>query len=155
MAVHLVRHADAGSRWDDDDEHRPLSAKGKRQAKAVREALLDLDLARIVSSRYTRCLQTVGPLSKRVGQKVEAHPDLAEEADITASWNLVEHLAAESFDSVVCSHGNILSDILGRVRGRGAEIVAPEWSCRKGSIWRLETDGSGEIVRAVLTLRPG
>jgi phosphohistidine phosphatase SixA len=154
VAVHLVRHADAGSRWADDDEHRPLSTKGKRQAKAVREALESVDLARLVSSRYTRCLQTLAPLGKRIGQKVEADPDLAEEADITASWNLVEHLAAEPGDSVVCSHGNVLGDILGRVRGRGAEIVASEWSCKKGSIWRLETDDTGEIVRAVLALRP-
>ncbi|MGE3835963.1 MAG: histidine phosphatase family protein [Acidimicrobiia bacterium] len=155
MAVHLVRHADAGSHRRHDDEGRPISDRGRKQAKAVRDALRDAPVGRIVSSRYTRCLETVRPLADRLHVAVEVHPALAEEADVGASWELLEQLAETGGDTVVCSHGNVLSALLDRVHRRGVEVVADEWSCRKGSVWRLETDPSGRFLRAVLVLRPG
>jgi 8-oxo-dGTP diphosphatase len=156
MAVHLVRHGDAGAHRPHDDEHRPLSGKGRRRAEAVRDALAGAaPPSRILSSRYTRCLETVRPLGRRLALAVEPHPALAEEADLGASWALVEHLAGLPGDSVACSHGNVLGGILDRAAARGIDLVAAELSCRKGSIWRLDVDGAGRIDRAVLALRPG
>jgi 8-oxo-dGTP diphosphatase len=154
MALHLVRHADAGSHRRHDDEHRPLSDKGRRQAKAVRDTLVAVPVARIVSSRYTRCVETVRPLGERLSVALAMHPALAEEADLSDGWKLVEQLAAQEGDTVVCSHGNVLSAVLDRVHRRGIEVVADEWTCRKGSVWRLDTDPDGTLVRAVLVLCP-
>lgn len=146
MAVHVVRHADAGNGPGDDRE---LNDVGLRQAEAIAERLATAGVARILTSRYPRCLQTVAPLAERLGIAVEVHDDLAEEADPDQAWNLVTSLT--SSEVVVCSHGNIISPVLDRVLRRGAEIEG-EWSCRKGSIWTLEVDGERPFGRAVLAL---
>lgn len=156
MAVHLVRHAHAGERTDSlEDESRPLSDRGHTQAQAVDKELSAWPIARILTSRYLRCLQTVTPVADRLGLTVTVDSALAEEAEVTATWALLERLLGEPGDSVVCSHGNVLSAILDRVHRRGAETVADEWSCRKGSVWRLETAADGSVDRAVLSVLGG
>ena len=60
----LVRHAhsDYGP-----DEMRPLSESGHRAAQRVADLLEDRGVAMIVSSPYTRAVQTVQPLAGRLG----------------------------------------------------------------------------------------
>jgi 8-oxo-dGTP diphosphatase len=147
MALHIVRHGDAGS---GPDEERPLTDRGIRQAAALVEHLEGRAVTRVLSSRYARCVEMVTPLAERLGLPVERHGALAEEADVEDAWSLLESLTDE--DAVVCSHGNLISPILDRVLRRGAEIVAAEWTCRKGSVWRLDTDGARRFTRATLDL---
>ena len=153
MAIHLVRHATAGSRpdWHQPDDLRPLTNSGLVQASVVADALADLPVIRILSSRYIRCTQTVQPLADAIGLTVETHPALAEEASIEQTWALLDELMAADGDIVVCSHGNVIPPILDRLRHRGIELVADEWSCHKGSIWTIEVD-AGRAARAVQTL---
>jgi 8-oxo-dGTP diphosphatase len=156
MAVHLVRHAHAGERSaTDDDELRPLSKRGRAQVEAIVDHLADRPIGRVLSSRYLRCVQTVAPLGDRLGLAVATVPALAEEADGTDAWALLEKLAAEPDDSVVCSHGNIVGPLLDRLHRRGVELVAEEWSCRKGSVWRVEIGPDGSFARAVLAVVGG
>jgi 8-oxo-dGTP diphosphatase len=147
MALHIVRHGDAGS---GPDEERPLTDRGIHQAAALAVHLADRPVTRVVSSRYTRCVEMVTPLAERLGLPVEHHAALAEEADVEDAWALLESLAQD--EVVVCSHGNIISPILDRVLRRGAEVVAAEWTCRKGSVWRLDTGEDGRFSRATLDL---
>ena len=153
MAIHLVRHAKAGSRpeWHQPDDLRPLTNGGLVQAMAIADALLPRDIARVVSSRYVRCTQTVQPLADKLGIDLETAPALAEEASVNDAWALVEAAAESGRETVLCSHGNIITPLLDRVRRRGIEVVADEWSCHKGSVWSVEV-ADGEIVRAVQTL---
>ncbi len=153
MAIHLVRHAAAGSHtdWHEPDDLRPLTDAGLVAAATIADALLPLDVARIASSRYVRCVQTVQPLADKLGLTVERHPALAEEASIDQTWALFEQLAAEGTEAVLCSHGNVIPPLLDRLRRRGVAVEAGEWSCHKGSIWTIEIDG-GTPVRAVQTL---
>lgn len=154
MAIHLVRHAKAGSRphWRQPDDLRPLSDGGLLQATTIAETLLSRDVARIASSRYLRCVQTVEPLADKLGLEIEIHPALAEEADIDRTWALLEASAASGRETVLCSHGNIIPPLLDRLRRGGLDLVAEDWSCHKGSIWTVEVDGAGAFTRAVLTL---
>ena len=145
MALHLVRHAEAGP---SPDEGRPLDETGRRQAQRVADLLAVAGVERVLSSRYIRCRQTIDPLAARIGVTVEEHAALCEEAEVESAWALLESLTAE--EVVICSHGNIISPLLDRVLRRGAEIVAGEWSCRKGSVWRLEPDGDRPFARATL-----
>src|SRR5262245_24490176 len=155
MAVHLVRHAKAGNRGDHhDDEARPLSKGGRAQADVLVEQLSDFPIKRIVSSRYVRCTETVVPLALALRGDVEEHGALAEGAAISDTWELIEQFLASDTDVVVCSHGNVLGAVLDRVRRRGVPIKAKQWSCAKGSVWRLETDNGGELTRAVLAFNP-
>lgn len=145
MTLHVVRHAEAGAR---PDEVRPLDATGRAQADQLAELLAGRAVGRILSSRYQRCMETITPLAERLGLSIECHPALAEEAGVDDAWALLESLATE--DVVVCSHGNIISPVLDRVRRRGADIVAVEWSCRKASVWALDPGAPGTFERATL-----
>lgn len=153
MAIHLVRHATAGSRpdWHQPDDLRPLTNGGLVQASTIAAALGHLPIERVLSSRYVRCTQTVQPLADALGLEVETHPALAEEASIEQTWSLFEEVAATAADVVLCSHGNVIPPLLDRLRHRGVELVTDEWSCHKGSIWSVEL-AEGRIVRAVQTL---
>lgn len=153
MAVHLVRHGDAGSRGHDgEDETRELTERGRIQATAVAELLTVQPVRMIRTSRYLRCTQTVEPLSARLGLTAATDPALAEEAGIEETWALVERMLREPGDVVLCSHGNVLQVLLDRLHRQGVALVASELTFRKGAIWTLEPDGDGGVSRAVLTL---
>jgi broad specificity phosphatase PhoE len=154
MAIHLVRHAKAGSRpsWHQPDDLRPLTDTGFVQAGAIADRLAPLEVGRVVSSRYVRCVQTVQPLADKLGLPVDLHPALAEEADVEQAWSLLESVAAQPHDTVLCSHGNIIPALLDRLHRRGVDLVADERSCHKGSVWTVEVDDDLTFARAVLTL---
>jgi len=144
MTLYVIRHAKAGQA---PDEERPLNEAGERQAERIAELLGDVGVERVLTSRYTRCVQTITPLAARLGLEPERHDDLAEESDVDTAWALLESLAGT--DTVLCSHGNLISPMLDRVLRRGAEIEG-EWTCRKGSIWCLHPTGDRAFGRAVL-----
>jgi len=147
--IHLVRHGKAGSRpdWAEPDDLRPLTGAGRRQATALADQLGASGVTCILSSRYVRCVQTVEPLAARLGIEVEAHPALSEEADVAATWELLEKLVSTS--SALCTHGNVLDAVVDRLHRRGVELVGRRGSGRKASVWSLEADEDGKITRAV------
>lgn len=137
MAIFLVRHGHAGDRssWHGDDRLRPLSDRGHAQAAAIARRLAPEPLTQLLSSPALRCLQTFGPLSKAVG------------LDLDSDWRLHEGSSAEAAFEVIetrdqlalCSHGDVIPDLLDLLRERGVSMNGR--GCKKGSIWRLETDG--------------
>lgn len=150
MAIVVVRHAKAGSRaaWAQDDDLRPLTPAGERQAEALAERLAGEEVKRVLSSRFVRCAQTVAPLAERLGLEVEQHPALAEEADLDDTEALLDELGHT--EAVLCTHGNVLGALLKRLRRRGMELVgaAGGGGGGKGSAWRLEADRTGRWARA-------
>jgi 8-oxo-dGTP diphosphatase len=48
--------------------------------------------------------------------------------------------------SVICSHGDVIPDIIGALERRGCEFLSPP-DFRKASVWALDHEGS-EIRRA-------
>jgi len=151
MALHLVRHAKAGSRseWSQPDELRPLTAAGIRQALALRDLLQDRPVKRILSSRFVRCLQTVEPLAETLGLEVEQHPALSEETDLDDTWALIAELAGT--EAVLCSHGNVIPEIVDQALRSGARRIGHGGGDKKGSFWTLETDESGDVTSAAYT----
>jgi 8-oxo-(d)GTP phosphatase len=73
MTVYLVRHAKAGDReaWEGDDDLRPLSKPGRRQAAGLVDLLRPAGIRRLVSSPAVRCVQTLEPLGEALGLAVE------------------------------------------------------------------------------------
>jgi 2,3-bisphosphoglycerate-dependent phosphoglycerate mutase len=57
---------------------RQLSEVGRQQAERVADLLEGHDVAAIVSSPYTRAIQTVQPLADRLGLAIQIDPDLRE-----------------------------------------------------------------------------
>lgn len=130
MTILLLRHASAGSRgkWKGEDLARPLDKRGRRQAEALLGQLDSYPISRILSSPYTRCLQTVEPLAGRLGLEIEARDELTEGGGSGEVRELLRRIADDT--AVVCSHGDVILDLVGWER-----------EARKGSLWILERDG--------------
>lgn len=138
MHAYLIRHAHAGTRQNDrHDIHRPLSEKGRQRADELVSVLADAPLAHLVSSPATRCTQTLGPLAAARDLTIVEHPDLWEEARALDSLGLIEGLLDGGV--AVCSHGNIIPEILDILDRRGLPISGR--GCEKGSVWVLSHDG--------------
>ena len=146
--LHLVRHADAGSRmaWVGDDFQRPLDDFGQMQAEAIGVALASWPVKRILSSAAVRCVDTVVPLGRALGIPVEIADELAEGTFVADAFDLLRSLASAEGDSVLCSHGDVIPGLLWVLAQYGLDI--PDLGrCKKGSIWELEVS-DGRIVGA-------
>jgi phosphohistidine phosphatase SixA len=121
MSAILLRHASAGDRnaWDGDDRLRPLDDAGYDQAIALPGALAGRGIARIVSSPYLRCIESVEPLAAALGLTVELDGRLAEGADRAGALALLVKLDG----GLACTHGDIVEAVLGRVLEKGAAAV--------------------------------
>ena len=145
MNVYLVRHAHAVERgsWRRDDEQRPLSEKGQRQADGLVGVLSDRPVDEIVSSPAVRCVDTVAPLARTLGIGVEVSPLLAEGSDPDAVAAMAIERAARG-DIVLCTHGDVIPDVLRAAVAEGADLPHErKWA--KGSTWVLEV-ADGRIV---------
>jgi phosphohistidine phosphatase SixA len=149
MRIFLVRHAHAGARgdWDDADHLRPLSEKGWDRANSLASQLADEGIERVLSSPYVRCTQSVGPLAAKLGLDVDEHAALAEGASLASGIELVDSLIEQGSTAALCSHGDVIPELLAGLGRRGAEID-PNGACPKGSVWILEVDGAA-VTRAV------
>ena len=154
MTLYLLRHAMAVSRpsWEAGDHLRPLSRLGLRQAAALADLLADRPVARISSSPYVRCTETVGPLAERRGIAVEESPALAEGAPLAGVLALVGDLVG--CDAVLCSHGDVIPVLLEHYASLGVDL-GPEPACTKASTWVITTNGSRIVSACYLRPPPG
>jgi|SRR6476619_4455622 len=145
MTTYLVRHAKAGSRrdWSKDDDLRPLSPVGHRQAARIADALADTGATRVVSSPFVRCRQTLDPLAQRLRLPLELSDALAEGAPVTDTLRLIEKVSAET--AALCTHGDVVGNLIEHLKNAGVPV--DDDRLEKGSIWELETR-DGEIVGA-------
>jgi phosphohistidine phosphatase SixA len=132
MLAVLVRHGAAGERakWHGDDRLRPLDDRGERQAAALPDALLGLRVRRILTSPYVRCIETVRPLAAVLAVELEETPALAEGA---ARADVMPLLATTGAGVVLCTHGDVCHELLGRRK------------TPKGSAWVLDVGTRGVI----------
>lgn len=145
MPIHLVRHAHAGKRsdWDDDDRLRPLDDKGRAQAAWLTDLLGGDPIRRVVSSPHVRCVQTVTPLADALGLPVETSTRIAEGADADDAMAFL--LELESDNGVACSHGDVIPQVLRRLKARSMAVDGALID-QKGSVWVLET-ADGDVRR--------
>ena len=138
MSIYVVRHADAISRqhWNGDDFHRPLTEKGWRQARWLVELLDGRRIDTIVSSPAVRCVQSVEPLAEAGGLPVVEDQALWEGSPLAPVRRLVDELD----HAVLCSHGDLIPDLIDHLMAEGMEAVGRD--CKKGSAWILEREGA-------------
>lgn len=143
--LYLLRHAKAGDRerWTEDDRLRPLTKKGRRQAEGLVQLFRRLDVTRVVSSSYLRCVQTVRPLALARGLTIELSEALAEGAPTANALALLE---ASSSGGVFCSHGDVIPAVIDHLHGIGM-LTDGEPGWKKGSVWILERR-LGRYIRA-------
>ena len=145
MTVYLLRHARAGRRsaWKGDDELRPLSKVGRRQANGLVDVLADAEIELIVSSPYVRCVQSVEPLAKARGLEIDVADELREGGTLEGALRLFEKVAGHP--TVLCTHGDIVQALLTHFKANGVKVG--KLRMEKGSVWALETR-NGRVTKA-------
>ena len=141
MTVYVVRHAVAVSRkaWDNEDEARPLTPKGQRQAAGFAQLVRSEPVRRVLSSPAVRCVETVRPLADKLDLPVETSELLQEGASPDKAYDLLTKMADKKGDTVLCAHGDLIPELVEAVARDGADIGRRMWA--KGSTWKLEWDG--------------
>lgn len=149
--IHLVRHAKAGSRskWNEDDSERPLTEAGVGQSEALAERLSTSARGPLFSSRYLRCRQTLEPLASRLDAHIEIVDWLTEGSGGHLAF---ENLSRLPDGSVMCSHGDVITDLMEMFLRRDIPVEPTPANVRKASELEISID-DGNIV-AVRYLEP-
>ena len=153
-ALYVVRHAKAGLRaaWSGPDEERPLTRRGRKQARRLVERFQGLDIQRILSSPFLRCMQTVEPLAEARGLPVEVATELREGA---SPDELLRGFATfGDRPTVVCGHGTEIRSMIDRLEAGGATIEGAR-GIAKGSVWVLDREGDRIVAAHYLPAPPG
>jgi 8-oxo-dGTP diphosphatase len=144
--VLLVRHAKAGKReeWNGDDDLRPLSAAGSRQAEAIRKLLPAFGVDRVLSAPRLRCVQTVRGVAEDLGADIQHEPLLSEERywpDPVLGIARLLAIAGDGGSPAICSQGGVIPDVVSALADRDAVTVAATRTgvlpSKKGSFWVL------------------
>ena len=129
LTIDLVAHMDAGDRkkWQRDQNERPLTDLGRRQAAAIGQALAAEPVDVLYAGRALRCRQTLEPLAEHTGLPVDVLPELGEDV----AWRNPDGWESESWEVafaagsaargiaklralhhggrvVACSHGHVI-----------------------------------------------
>jgi 8-oxo-(d)GTP phosphatase len=141
LLVVLVRHAKAGKRseWDGDDDLRPLSDAGWRQAAALRTMLPLWAPVRVHTAPRVRCVDTVRGVAEDLDVEVVEEHRLSEEGywpDPDAGLVRLLEVAALEGRAVVSSQGGVIPSVVQSLAELGG-LRLDEIPCKKGSTWVL------------------
>ncbi len=75
--IYFIRHAQS-DRFTQDDRTRPLTSEGLEDTQKITEALKNAGIKHIISSPYTRTIQTVTHLAESLGLAIETDEDFRE-----------------------------------------------------------------------------
>lgn len=143
--VLLVRHASAGSRsrWKGDDSRRPLDEIGIEQAEQLVRVLSRFGVNRIYSADYTRCVQTVEPLSEALQIEIQ-HEPLLNEAEYPGKEDkgvdFVRSVGRHDGAVVLSTQGEVVPDLLKRLSKEDNFDLPDDFEYKKASTWALTLD---------------
>jgi phosphohistidine phosphatase len=135
VRLHLLRHSDAGDpeKWQGDDDARPLSEKGVRQAENLGRHLarVGFETDAILSSPKVRALQTAEIVGRAVGVKVTVDDRLAGSLDPRSVAAILRDVG-DPRKPLIVGHDPDFSELL-------AELVgAPRLPMKKAAIARVD-----------------
>ena len=114
----ILRHAKAIRRGDfdgGDDADRPLSGRGRGEAKTLVNILDAYGIERVYSSPFKRCISTVSRFAKTIDTKIHLEPALGESghgADAEATAARVRELLDSPAPTVLCTHRPVLPTVI-------------------------------------------
>jgi len=134
LQLYLLRHADAGDpmAWPGDDAERPLSAKGRRQARRLGSMLADIGWKPdvILTSPKVRAADT----ARLVGRAVDVKPD--QESRLASSFD------ASDIGSILAAHPDAKRVVLvghdPDFSAAASSFTGAAIELRKGAIARID-----------------
>jgi 8-oxo-(d)GTP phosphatase len=147
----LVRHAKAMDRkdWSKKDAARPLTARGRRQARTLVPMLGAYGISAVVSSTSTRCITTLQPYADASRLSIRTYAQLSEEEGADnpgAVAKLISRIRARALrreePTAICVHRPVLPHILDALEmapitlATGAFVVAH--LTREGAVHAVE-----------------
>lgn len=121
VPILIARHGKAMARsdWSSRDQARPLTARGRRQASALKPLLMAYGVSRLASSTSTRCVKTLLPYATAEQLEVEGWATLSEEqAELNLKAvdklmsRLIEQTLASGTPLAICGHRPVLPTML-------------------------------------------
>jgi 8-oxo-(d)GTP phosphatase len=134
----ILRHGSAGDKsdWDGPDELRPLDARGRVEAARLAELLTAYGPARPISSATARCVETVLPYARRMGGMMITDPAFTvNEVNADIARRRLLELADAGVPAIVCTHGEMVSELIMTLCRHLGEKVPDEPALRKGAFW--------------------
>ncbi|MCS5732692.1 NUDIX hydrolase [Herbiconiux daphne] len=165
FAIIALRHAKATPpyQFSGPDAARPLTERGRNEAKSIVQSLRAFGPEKIFSSTAKRCLQTVEPVSKALKLSVRETDLISQDAWESGESGVREIIGKrirKRVTAVVCSHGPVLPDIVREVALATGTVPAATVS-RAGdlpvagfSVLHLSVDRPGSGIIAIETHAP-
>jgi 8-oxo-dGTP diphosphatase len=142
--VVVARHgkATAHEDWDGIDSLRPLVARGMEQARDIAAGLAAYGPSAIISSPAVRCMQTIAPLSYKLGMEIRESNKISQdkwtsEGDRVADFVATRLRKAEPV--VLCSHGPVIPQIV-------TEIIVQTGGSVSDEARRAASLGTGDFA---------
>jgi phosphohistidine phosphatase SixA/8-oxo-dGTP pyrophosphatase MutT (NUDIX family) len=148
----VLRHTSAGDKhqWYGDDLLRPLDARGREEAAELAEALAGFGPARVFCSATARCLETTLPYAARIGAEIRTDlafsigPPAAASKEAGARF---ARLLRDERPTLVCTHGELVPEIIGRACEKLEAAPLEEPRLPKGGFWVLHV-AKGALISA-------
>ena len=146
----LLRHAKALSRdeWQGDDDDRPLDSLGQMQAKRLLSIYQAFNLEQIHTSDAIRCYDTVEPMAKALGLRLEVSNNLSESAfkkDKEDAFDYARDLIKSDKRALLCSHHPILPKVLNKLTKK-SDVESDEEKLYPADAWVIHRIGK-EIIQ--------
>jgi phosphohistidine phosphatase len=137
MLLDLLRHADAGDpeAWNRPDAERPLSDKGRKQAKRLGDYLASTGFRAdaIITSPKVRAAETAQLVAEKIDGTVSDDERLASSLDLDVIEAIL-HDAGDPDEALLVGHDPDFSELLSVL------CAAAGVTMRKGAFARIEAD---------------
>ncbi len=155
----LLRHAAAGDKvaWRGPDLLRPLDETGRAEALELAGVLGAFGPLRVVSSAAARCTETVTPyaVAHAVHIRTEnaftlgARHAAGDPYDSGAAREAFRELLEQRRPTLVCTHGELVADLMREAFERSGAPVPQQLSLVKGAFWVFHLDArDGSLAAA-------
>ncbi|WP_221585894.1 NUDIX domain-containing protein [Microbacterium sp. G2-8] len=116
FALVLMRHGQAESLSSAaSDAERALTPRGEKQAHGAVGPLRAFGVRRIISSTARRCVQTVTPVSRALGQRIHDTDLISQDAWERSDGDvpsIVDKRIRKAKPAVLCSHGPVIPQLM-------------------------------------------
>ena len=116
----IARHgkATAHEDWDGEDALRPLVALGMQQSRDIAGGLAAFGPSAIISSPAIRCLQTVAPLSYKMGMEIRESGKISQDKWTKEGDRVADFIGSrlrKGVPVVMCSHGPVIPQMVSEI----------------------------------------